>query len=371
MAVKELFAQLHEIAENPRAQLDKYLAQGKKVVAVAPIYTPEEIIHSMGIVPMGVWGADLELNEAKKYFPAFISAIVQSILECGIRGDYKGVSALVVPSLCDNLMVLGQNWKYAVPDIPYVPMSYPQNRKPAYGKKFCKASYERVINDLTIATGCKYSHPALRESIKIYNEHNAVMREFAELASEAKISAVERHDVFKSAWFMLKEEHTAIVKQINEELKNGPKADETARVYVSGVLVDAPQLLKVFDDNGVKIVFDDVAAESRQYRTDCPEDFQDPIDGMAQKWANMDNCSFLYDRDKKRVGMIVEQAKAHKAQGVIVLMTKFSDTEEFDFVPIKRACEKEGIQILNIEVDRQMVNYEQASTMIQAFKEMI
>ena len=68
MAVNELLAQLHEVAASPKKQLDKYLAEGKKVVAVAPVYTPQEIIHSMGLVPMGVWGADMEINEAKKRF---------------------------------------------------------------------------------------------------------------------------------------------------------------------------------------------------------------------------------------------------------------------------------------------------------------
>ena len=69
--------------------------------------------------------------------------------------------------------------------------------------------------------------------------------------------------------------------------------------------------------------------------------------------------------------LIVEQAKKHDAKGVIVLMTKFCDPEEFDYVPIKRACDAAGLMNLNIEVDRQMVNYEQAATMIQAFKEML
>lgn len=75
MAAKELLAQLHEVAANPRKQLDKYLAEGKKVVAVT-YYTPQEIVHSMGLVPMGVWGADMEINEAKKYYPAFICSIM-------------------------------------------------------------------------------------------------------------------------------------------------------------------------------------------------------------------------------------------------------------------------------------------------------
>ena len=79
----------------------------------------------------------------------------------------------------------------------------------------------------------------------------------------------------------------------------------------------------------------------------------------------------LYDRDKKRVDYIIDEAKKHKAKGILVLMTKFCDPEEFDYVPIKRACDKAGLAHINIEVDRQMVNYQQAGTMVQAFKEML
>ncbi|MFU0833580.1 MAG: Benzoyl-CoA reductase [Oscillospiraceae bacterium] len=369
MAIEELLNQFHEIAASPKKQLDKYLAQGKKVVACAPVYTPEEIIHSMGLVPMGVWGADMEVNEAKKYYPAFICSIMQTILELGIQGAYNGVSALVVPSLCDSLKSLGENWKYAVKDIPFIPMTYPQNRKPAYGVKFVKAAYERVIDDLTIATGAQFSELALAESNKIYNEHNAVMREFAEVAAEHTITAAQRNDVFKSAWFMLKEEHTALVKQLIEELKKTPKDDNKVRVLVSGIMADSPNLLSIFDKNGIKIVADDIAHDSRQYRTDIP-DMPNPLDALAQKFSNMDNCTLLYDPEKKRVNFLMDLAKKHNAKGVIILMTKFCDPEEFDYVPIKRACEAEGLNHLNIEVDRQMVNYEQAATMIQAFKEM-
>lgn len=370
MALKELLNSLHEVAAAPDKQFKKYLAEGKKVVLVAPVYTPQEIIHSMGLVPMGVWGGDLQIDEAKRYYPAFICSVMQTILELGIKGTYEGASAIVIPSLCDSLKTLGQNWKYAVKGIPFVPMTYPQNRKPAFGIKFTKAGYLRVINDLTVATGAGFSEFALEESIKIYNEHNAVMREFSEVAANAEISAQERSDVFKSAWFMLPEEHTAVVKQIIEELKAAPETEKKIRVVVSGILADAPDLLRIFDENGIKVVWDDVAHESRQYRTDCEEGAKNPVDAMARKFANMDQCSVLYDRDKTRVDLIVDQAKKHNADGVIVLMTKFCDPEEFDYVPIKRACEAAGLPHLNIEVDRQMVNYEQAGTMIQAFREM-
>ena len=172
MNVQELLTRFHETAVSPRKQMDRYLAEGRKIVLTAPVYTPEEIIHAMGMVPMGVWGADIQLNESKKYFPAFICSIVQSIVELGMKGAYQGASAIVIPSLCDSLKVTGENWKYAVPSIPFIPMTYPQNRKPVFGHAFTRAGYERVIADLEKV--CARSCPLLR-SMRRSQTHSAAI----------------------------------------------------------------------------------------------------------------------------------------------------------------------------------------------------
>jgi benzoyl-CoA reductase/2-hydroxyglutaryl-CoA dehydratase subunit BcrC/BadD/HgdB len=95
------------------------------------------------------------------------------------------------------------------------------------------------------------------------------------------------------------------------------------------------------------------------------------LDSLADKFSNMDNCSVLYDAKKKRVDMIVEDAIKYGAEGVIVVLTKFCDPEEFDYPLIKRACEAASLPIILIEVDRQMGNFEQARTMVETFKAML
>lgn len=370
MSSKELFGKFHEIASNPKKQLDAYLAAGKKVVLTAPVYTPEEIIHSMGLVPMGAWGADIELNESKRYFPAFICSIMQSIVELGMNGTYDGASAIVIPSLCDSLKVLGQNWKVAVPSTPFVPMTYPQNRKPGYGIAFTRAGYERVIADLEKACGVTFENEKLNESIRVFNAHNAAMREVsAVFAAHPEVSAAERSSVFKSAFFMTKEEHTAMVQELIAALKAEEPAKGGKKVFTSGILADSPELLKIFDDNGLQIIGDDVAAESRQYRTDAKVE-GDALQNLAEKFAEMDNCSVLYDVEKKRVQLIADNAAAAGA-GVIVVMTKFCDPEEFDYPLIKKACDAKDVPCLLIEVDRQMENFEQARTMVETFKDLL
>ena len=370
MTTNELFAKLHEAAANPKAQMDKYLAQGKKIVLCAPVYTPDELIHSMGFVPMGAWGADTELRRAKEYCPAFLCSIVQSALELGINGAYDGASAIVIPSLCDTLKTMGENWKYAVPSIPFIPMTYPQNRKPAYGVAFTKAGYERVIRDLE-KLGGKFDDAKLAQSNALYNHHNAAMRKLDEvLAKHPEVTAAQRSDAFKSAFFMTKEEHTVLIEELNAALETQTPAAEKTPILLSGILTDAPGFNAILDDLDLHIVADDVAAQSRQYRTDVPAG-DDALTALAQKFANMDNCSVLYNAAKPRVQWIVDTAKARNAKGVLVALTKFCDPEEFDYVMIKKACEAAGIPVTVVEIDRQMVQFEQARTNIETFRDML
>ena len=368
--LKQLLDKFHNIAVSPHEQMEKYLKQGKKVVACAPIYTPEEIIHSMGIVPFGVWGADIQLEKAKSYFPAFICSIAQSILELGQKGEYEGISAIVIPSLCDSLKCLGQNWKYAVPNIPFIPMTYPQNRKSKVGIEFTKAGYRRVIRDLENITGEKFDDDSLSKSNEIYNVHNSAMREVSNLLGDySSITAAQRNDIFKSAYFMTKEDHTILVKEFIKLLNKLPKEENNKiKVITSGILLDSTNLLSVLDENNIQIVGDDIAHESRQYHVDVKPALN-ALDGLAIKFSEMGNCSVLYDADKKRADYITDMAKQKKAAGVLIFMTKFCDPEEFDYVIIKKECEAANIPCLQIEVDRQMVSYEQARTLIQTFKE--
>jgi benzoyl-CoA reductase/2-hydroxyglutaryl-CoA dehydratase subunit BcrC/BadD/HgdB len=206
----------------------------------------------------------------------------------------------------------------------------------------------------------------------VYNEHNAVMRE-ADLAlsKHPEITALSRGDIYKSAWFMEKGEHTALVRELLKCFENGSAGtSDKIPVMTSGILCDSPSLLSVFDDLKLHIAADDVAAESRQYRTDT-NTAGIPLEELADKFARMDNCSVLYDPDKKRAGLIVSTAKSRGAKGVVVVLTKFCDPEEFDYVIIKKACDAAGLPVLLIEVDRQMVNYAQAKTALETFKEVL
>jgi benzoyl-CoA reductase/2-hydroxyglutaryl-CoA dehydratase subunit BcrC/BadD/HgdB len=79
----------------------------------------------------------------------------------------------------------------------------------------------------------------------------------------------------------------------------------------------------------------------------------------------------LYDPEKLHVKKVVDLAKAADAQGVILLLVKFCDPEEFDAPLVKAACLEAGIPFLQIEIDQSTETYEQARTQLETFGDIL
>ncbi len=365
---------LAEACENPRKQLDHYLAQGKKVVGCFPVYTPEELVHACGMIPMGLWGGQVELKGAKSYLPAFACPIMQSTLELGLRGSYEGLSAAIIPALCDTFRCMTQNWKFGVTDIPMIAIVYPQNRKSPASVDFLISEYETVLTQLTDATGERMTEKSLKESIVIYNEHNAIMREFVQIANDHLdiITPVVRHQVMKSAFFFEKSEHTALVQDIIDGLKELPIHKFTGKkVVLSGITCEPLELQKIFLESDIAVVGDDLGQGMRQYRTDTPLIGGGALKRLALQWMNRYGCSLIHEDGKPRGQMLANLCKDNGADGAIVCMMKFCDPEEYDQPYLENGVRDSGIPCVSIEIDHLNTSYEQVRTRIQTFCEII
>ncbi len=372
--LKTLLEQLRDIASSPSAQLDKTISEGKKAIGCMPVYCPEEIVYAAGMIPFGVWGADgVELKNSKLYFPAFICSVLQSTIELGMAGVYNKLSGIMIPVLCDSLKCMTQNFRCAVPQVEVIPVIHPQNRRVESGQEFLRSQYNRIRAKLGEIAGVEITDEKLNTAIDIYNAHRASMRSFVKAASEHPdlISPRDRSAVIKSGYFMDKAEHSKIVDEINGILTSASPCDKKfKRVIVTGILADSPAILEAFERFGMAIVGDDVAAESRQFRTDVPAG-SDPIERLAKQFADMEGCSVLFDPEKKRPELIVSLAQQSKADGVVTLLTKFCDPEEFDWPFLKAAFAKANLPATVIEIDRQMTNFGQLETALEAFADLL
>ncbi len=367
-------ALLKAACDNPRARLEHYLSQGKKVGGCFPVYTPEELVHASGMIPFGLWGGQTEWKLVKSYLPAFACPIMQSTLEFGLRGTYKGISAVIIPALCDTFRCMTQNWRFGVSDIPMIPIVYPQNRESPASVDYLISEYENVLSMLSTITGMMMNEKALNETINIYNRHNAVMREFVKVANDHLdvVTPRVRHTVMKSAFFYEKGEHTAIVREINEALKRLPVHEFTGKkVVLTGITCEPDALLNIFTENNIAVVGDDLAQEMRQYRTDTPAKGGGGLKRLTLQWNNRYGCSLIHELDKPRGKMLADMCREAGASGVIACLMKFCDPEEYDLPYIVTDLREAGLPCLTIEIDQQNAGYEQVRTRVQTFCEMI
>lgn len=372
MTLNEVLEKLEYVANNPKKMLQDYIKSGKKVVGCFPMYTPEEIAHAGGLVPMSMWGGNTNIERAKEYYPAFVCSIIAANVEYGLKGSYDGVSAVMIPCMCDTLRSTTQNWKSGV-KIPMVAFAHPHNRKIQAGVDYLVEEYESVKKRLEDICECEITEDAMLKSIDIYNEHRKVMQEFVELVPNYlnTITPTRRNAVIKSGNFMLKEDHTLLVKELNEILKSMPKEDfKGKKVMTTGIVLDDKGFLEVLEKNNLAVAYDNVGQETRQFSTLVPEG-NSALERLALQWSNIEGCSLAYDPQRLRGKIVADHVKRLGIDGVIYGLMKFCDPEEYDYPIFKKDMDEAGIPHLYMEIEQGTSNIEQMRTRIQTFADII
>lgn len=378
MSINTLLDEFKVKAATPKQQLAEYKAQGKKVVGVLPYYAPEELVYAAGIVPMGIWGSNTKtISRAKEYCATFYCTIAQLALEMLLDGTMDGLDGIITPTICDTLRPMSQNFRVAMGDkMSVIFLAHPQNRFEEFGLQFTVDQYNHVKKELEKIAGREITNDDIQNAIKVYNESRAARRKFVKLASEHcdVITPTKRSAVLKAFYFMLKDEYIAKLNELNAELEKLPVCDwQGTKVVTSGIICDNPALLAAFEENNIAIAADDVAHESRSFRTDVPEN-ADPMMALAQQFANIDYEVLLYDpksSENRRGEFVANMVKESGAQGLVLFMQQFCDPEEMEYPYLKKALDDAKIPHIKLGIDQQMRDFGQAQTAIQAFADVL
>ena len=379
MSINALLDEFKVKASTPKQQLDEYKAQGKKVIGVLPYYAPEELVYAAGMVPMGIWGSNTKtISRAKEYCATFYCTIAQLALEMLLDGTMDKLDGIITPTICDTLRPMSQNFRVAMGDkMSVIFLAHPQNRFEDFGLEFCVDQYDHVKKELEKVAGEEVTSEDIWNAIKVYNESRAARREFVKLANEHcdVITATKRSAVLKAFWFMEKPAYTAMLKELNAELKALPVCDwKGTKVVTSGIICDNPKLLAAFEENNIAIAADDVAHESRSFKTDVPMDEKCPMMALAKQFANMDHDVLLYDpksSENRRGEFVANLVKESGAQGLVLFMQQFCDPEEMEYPYLKKALDDAKIPHIKLGIDQQMRDFGQANTAIQAFADVL
>ncbi|MDP2952421.1 MAG: 2-hydroxyacyl-CoA dehydratase family protein, partial [Chloroflexota bacterium] len=250
-------------------------------------------------------------------------------------------------------------------------MSYPSSRA------FFRAELANFISTLEEWTGAKMSEGSLRQAAQIHNENRALLRQTYELRKQKPplLSSAETLQLLVAGMVSPVEEHNQILRDALQEIRGRRVVagkGQGLRLLIYGAEMDDVAVLELIEELGAQVVVDDLCTGTRSFWQDTPQT-PDPLEGLAQRYLEGIPCPRTYKPQKAqdRFRYLLDLARDYAVDGVILYVTRFCDTHEFDAPEIREYLEKEGLPVLHLEEDYQVSALGPLRTRLQAFLEMI
>jgi len=349
---------------------------GGKAVGCFPVYTPVEIIHAAGMLPVGLFGGGttIELANADARFQSFVCSIAKTTLEMGFQARLKPLDGLVFSSICDVARNLSSVVARNFPEFQVEYIHHAQNMTSPAAADYLESEFRRVQRNMEKLSGRAIGQDALAASLRLYNRVRGLLRRLYEIRRESPqlISTVELYVLVRSGTLVPPEEHLRELEQVLDLLpaRQGRPKDRI-RVVIESAFCEQPplDLLQVVEDAGCYIVDDDLLTGWRWFVEDVPEDLS-PLRALAESYIRRSVYSSVrHDGPRPRTAGLVEKVRRAGAQAVIFMPAKFCEPALFDYPLFRVALEEAGIPHLVVEFEEKMWTFERTRNELETFVE--
>jgi len=320
-------------------------------VGFMPIYVPRELLHSQGVLPVGVIGGgdEIEIIRGDAYYQSYICHIPRSTIELGLDGSLDCLDGMIFPAICDVIRNLSGVWKLEFPDKLSRYLDVPQNFDPAIGGRFYRDELESLSRDLTARGAGPYDPRALRSSIEIYNAQRRLVEDLYALRRDEpwKVPTTELYTLLRAGLVVPPEELSEMLRDylsaVHEDAARKPM--DQARVVLIGSFCEQPPLglIKTLERSGCYIVDDDLVQVHRFVRGDVALE-GDPLDNLVGAFlAQAVDSPTRYAAAGDNGRATVERVRRSGAEGVLFCAPSFCDPALLDQPMAVRAMERAGI----------------------------
>lgn len=343
------FAALKDAYDNRETAAAKWRAEGKKVIGELGCDVPDEYIIAAGMLPIHVYAdPDRPLAETNKYLEYAFDPVVRAQFEKIVDGTYNSqIDALAISNSTDviiRIFLYLRELKRVEPEKPVPPIAF-------IDWLFTRNRMHQVRNELTLSlfkqtveewAGREISDEDLTAAAKICNADRQALREMAKLrhGDEVRISGSEALVIIGSAFFMEREAHTELVKQVTEDAKTWPVID-APRVFFTGSNQEDTALYDLIEDQGLVIVGEDHDWGDRYYDRDYNLSYT-PIRAIVDRYMLREFSSkkaFV----SQRVDALNREVDAAGAKAVVFYTNKYEEAASWDYPNQKQSLEGRGI----------------------------
>ena len=349
---------------------------GRKAIGCYPIYSPVELVHACGMLPLGIIGAgnQIEITHADSRFQSFVCSIVKTTLELGFTNRLAFLEGMLFHSICDPARNLASVFARNFPNLFVEYIHFPQNLVSPLGKGYLEKEYGRVLDRLAERTGSLPTVEDINRSIELYNRIRGALREIYRIraASPHLISAAETFLVTRAGTLMAPEDHEKILQQVLDALPTRPaRPKDRIRVVLEGSFCELPPvaLIETLEEAGCYILDDDFLRGWRWFTSDVPI-HENPLRALAESYVDRSYYSGVkHDLREPKARHLIQSAKEKRADAVIILAAKFCEPALFDYALYRRALDEADIPHLLLEFEEKTWIFDRVRTEVETFVE--
>ena len=357
----------------------------KKLLACFPLYPPVELFYAAGFLPVVLWGLKKStdsLNESDSHLQNFSCSVSRHLIQFLLSGAYKEFDGIFYYNACDTLRnlpeIIAEGLKEKGAEIPFYSVHIPAGGiiHDCAGKYFKEqiSSLSGKLNN----NGENLTPACFRESTELYNKIRTHYQELEGQVRRGEMSYTTFTEIIAAGNFSLPETHLAQLQSSQSTLTSQftplpdtKKRREQPGILISGILPPSPEIIKVIESSGLRIVGNDVATQRRSYGY-IPEPQTDPFDFYASYYNNRHPCPTLLYTADRRIEELSDYIDEIEARGIIFAGEKFCEYEYLEYPYLEKLFKKKNIPTLTLEFTAEdPPDLSALKTRIEAFAELL
>ncbi len=374
-----VFSEIHGLRVK---ELVDHREAGGTVVGTFCTYVPEELIIAAGGICVGLCaGAQVAAEEAEKYLPRNICALIKSSLGFKLAKVCPYIECcdlLVGETTCDGKKkyyeILGEFQPVHVMELP--------QRKDESDLRLWYDEVRRLALRLEELAGTKITENALRDAVKVTNEKRRALLRLAELrkSDPPLISGLDALLINQIAFYdnpvRLTEKVNALCDELEERRERGESIGgaHRPRVLLSGCPMAIPnwKVAAIIEESGALVAMDEMCTGIRYFRHLVDEEAGDMdalLDAIADRYMKID-CA-VFTPNPERMEHLEELARGYDIDAVVYYALQFCGPYTVEAYKAKKVVEDMGLPFLYLETDYSTEDIGQLSTRVQALIEMV
>ena len=371
MNTHPLIAPFDHAVRTRRERLREAASKGKKILGYFCTYTPVEILHAGGFLPVRIWGGRGPVEKAYSLVPNFICPYMKRSLENALNNEYDFLSGLVQGYTCDVACGLVNIWKGNIPMIisHNVPLPYNDTLQ---SREFLRSVLGELMERL-LKIGGSFSHGALDASWNLYTQIRQALSDLSHRRSQGRLDldAAGFFTVVQAGFVTEPEAYLTMLKELVSSLDQGCGVSprEGMPVLVSGSVVEDADTLTLIGKHGLRVVADDLCTGLRSF-TPASGVGGSPMERLVDRTMKRFPCPSR-SHPRERIPLMKGLVADSGAQGVIFLFQKFCTPHLADHPMVSQALRDDGIPSISIEMDEDGLMDAQVATRLETFSGML